>query len=108
MKRPTIRQTRAICESLNARAVLVIALSKDNVMGASYGETKLECKQAGFTLDKIIEAIENGWIPVWAERDVAQEERQLKQEGCWCSDCDCPRLHCMCDRERTHLQEPEL
>lgn len=69
MKRPTVRQTHAICDSLNARAVLVIALSKDGVMAASYGETKLECQQAGYTLDKIVEALENGWIPVWATRE---------------------------------------
>jgi hypothetical protein len=65
----------------------VIALSKDGVMAASYGETKLECQQAGYTLDKIVEALENGWIPVWATPNRAQEERRA-QEG-----CNCDRAH---------------
>lgn len=67
MKRPTVRQTHAICDSLNARAVIVLAFSADGMIaGASYGETRLECSQIGYTLDRIIEAIEDCQIPVWA------------------------------------------
>lgn len=77
MKRPTVRQTHAMCESLNARAVIVLAFSKDGIAGASYGETKLECQQTGYTLDKIVEALEGGLIPVWATPDRAQEERPV-------------------------------
>ncbi len=66
MKRPTVHQTHAICDSLNARAVIVLAFSEDNVAGASYGETHLECRKIGYTMDRIIEAIQSGKIPVWA------------------------------------------
>lgn len=66
MKRPTVHQTHAICESLNARAVIILAFSEDSIAGASYGETKRECQQTGYTLDLIIEALESGVIPVWA------------------------------------------
>ena len=58
LKRPTVLQTHAICESLKARAVIVLAFSEDGVAGASYGETRLECSQIGYTLDRIVEAIE--------------------------------------------------
>jgi hypothetical protein len=45
----------------------VLVFTDDDVAGASYGETKAECKQIGYTLDKIIEAICEGRIPVWLE-----------------------------------------
>lgn len=67
MKRPTVYQTRAICDSLKARAVIVLAFSEDGaIAGASYGETTRECGQIGYTMDRIIDAIEDGHIPVWA------------------------------------------
>ena len=65
MKTPTISQARAICEALKVRGVIVIALSEDNIAGASYGETKLECKQTAFAMDLIIKSLETGAIPVW-------------------------------------------
>ena len=68
MKRPTVRQTHAICDSLNARGVIVLAFSEDNVAGASYGETKCECKQLAYTMDRIIADIQEGRIPVWPEK----------------------------------------
>lgn len=54
MKRPTVRQAHAICESVKAKAVIILALSDDQVAGASYGETRALCKQAGYTLDCIV------------------------------------------------------
>ena len=54
---------------MNARAVIVLAFSEDGIAGASYGETKRECGQIGYTMDRIIEAIENEQIPVWATRE---------------------------------------
>ena len=65
MKHPTVHQAHAICDSVKARGVIVLAFSDDNVAGASYGETKVECKQIGYTLDRIIESIMDGKIPVW-------------------------------------------
>lgn len=108
MKRPTVRQTHAICDSLNARAVLVIALSADGgIAAASYGETRLECQQAGYTLDKIIDAIESGLIPIWAtpNREHASEVRRAQEEGDWCPECKTPLSCCNCDRERFYGAE---
>ncbi len=68
VKRPTIRQAQTICESLGARAVIVLALSEDGFAVASYGATKAECSQTGHTLDKIVDAIGDGSIPVWEAR----------------------------------------
>jgi hypothetical protein len=66
--RPTISQARAIHSSLpEVRAVIVLAFTDDDVAGASYGDTKTECNQIGYTMDKIIEAICDGRIPVWLE-----------------------------------------
>jgi hypothetical protein len=66
--RPTISQARAIHSSLpECRAVIVLTFTADDVAGASYGDTKTECKQIGYTMDKIIEAICDGRIPVWLE-----------------------------------------
>lgn len=65
MKRPTIKQAKQICESLNARAVIVLMLDQEAIAGSSYAQTKAECKQAGETLDEIINAIDTGKIPVW-------------------------------------------
>lgn len=47
--------------------MIVLAFSKDNVAGASYGETKKECGQLGKTLDGIMIAIQRGGIPVWLD-----------------------------------------
>lgn len=68
MKRPTITDAKTICERIGARAVIVIALYPDNFAGASYGETKRECGQTGYTLDRIMEEIQSGGIPVWRDR----------------------------------------
>ena len=49
---------RQVCAQINARAVIVIALNGETVAGASYGQTKEECAEAGRILDQIIERIE--------------------------------------------------
>jgi hypothetical protein len=107
MKRPTVRQTHAICDSLNARAVIILAFSEDGIAGASYGETKRECQQVGYTLDNIVEALEGGLIPVWATPDRAQEERRAQEEGDWCHECKTPLSCCNCDRELAYIPESE-
>ena len=65
MKQPTISQARAICDAVKARGVIVLAFSKDNVAGASYGETKAECKQLARVMDDMILSIQMGDIQVW-------------------------------------------
>jgi hypothetical protein len=54
-----------MCDSLKARAVIILAFDEDSVAGASYGETKLECSQAVGTMNHIVEELEEGRIPVW-------------------------------------------
>lgn len=110
MKRPTVRQTHAICDSLNARAVIVLAFSADGVAGASYGETKLECKQTGYTMDRIIEALENGQIPVWSTQEsesarLAKLVREAVADGTYCPACKVPWSDCDCE-DRSEREAP--
>ena len=79
MKRPTITQAKRLCHEMgdSVRAVIVLALYEDNVAGASYGENTILCKQAGYTLDKIIEAIEEEKIPVWTMNGRAPKPKAL-------------------------------
>ena len=102
MQRPTVRQTRAICGSLNARAVIVLAFSQDGIMGASYGETKRECQQIGYTMDRIVEAIEDGQLPVWATRESEADRsarivREAIADGTYCPNCKVPWSECDCE-----------
>lgn len=105
MKQPTVHQTHAICDSLKARGVIVLAFSQDNVAGASYGETKLECSQLGYTLDRIIEAIMDGEIPIWeTEASIkARQKREAINQGTWCGKCDSPTSECDCESLDTGL-----
>ena len=77
MKRPTVSQAHAICEAVRARGVIVLAFDEDQVFGASYADTKIECKQLGHALDEIVEAIENCKIHVWqiGDTEAAIEEQ---------------------------------
>ena len=68
MTRPTITQARRICDELKARGVIILAFTEDNFAGASYGETRGECRQLGVTLDAIVDDINAGRIPVWRPR----------------------------------------
>jgi len=66
MKRnPKITDASKFCKVYGARAVIIVALDANTVAGASYGETKAECKMAAQTLDRIIDALVDGTIPVW-------------------------------------------
>lgn len=67
-KHPSISQARVICDAVKAKAVIVLALYDDRVAGVSYGETKQLCAESGYTLDCIVEAIEQGRIPIWTTR----------------------------------------
>ena len=119
MKRPTVRQTHAICDSLNARAVIVIALDKDNFAIASYGETKLECQQTAFTVDTIAEMLAEGKIPMWATAESEKERiehiyrertRRAIAEGEYCPSCKTPWSECDCSLsfEHTRYDEEDL
>ena len=99
-----------MCESLKARAVIVLAFSEDGIAGASYGETKLECQQIGYTLDRIVEeAIEDGQIPMWATRESeavrnARIVREAVAEGSYCPACKVPWSDCDCEDDLCGVQ----
>ena len=106
MNTPSIRQAHEICDSLKADAVLIIALSQDGVKAASYGETRLLCKQAGYTLDYIVDALLDGRIPVWTTAETekarldAQAARVIRkaiEEGEYCPTCKVPWDSCDCE-----------
>lgn len=61
--------------------MIVLAFSGASFAGASYGETKLECQQTGYTLDRIIEGLASGDIPVWAtrEREAARDAKEIAE-----------------------------
>ena len=91
MKRPTVSQAHAICEAVRARGVIVLAFDEDQVFGASYADTKIECKQLGRTLDEIVEAIENCKIHVWqigdTEAPIEEQNRMMAyQDDEWGGD----------------------
>ena len=67
MKRLTIQQARAICSANQARGVIILAFTDDAIGGVSYGDTKSDCKQLAYTLDSIIDKINEGHIPVWQD-----------------------------------------
>ena len=105
MKHPTVHQTHVICDSLKARGVIILAFSNDNVSGSSYGETKAECKQLGYTLDRIIEDIMEGRLPVWeTEQSIkSRQRREAIQDGVWCKKCESPTSDCDCEDGDTGL-----
>ena len=107
MKRPTITQAKRLCSEMggSVRAVIVLALYEDNVAGASYGENTILCKQAGYTLDKIIEGCESGAIPIWSEPWIEAERcrniekrliREAIEDGTYCAVCKVPKSECDC------------
>lgn len=102
MIRPTVHQAHAIRDLLKVRAVIILALSEDNVAGASYGETKKECKETAYTMDRIIEDIQEGRIPVWSTRETeaircAKIVRDGIADGSYCAVCEVPIGDCDCD-----------
>lgn len=103
MKRLTVRQTHAICDSLNARAVIVLAFGEEGQLaGASYGETKLECSQIAYTMDRIIEGLDDGSIPTGETAETMKLrslriKREMIEEGSWCGGCDSPVSDYDCD-----------
>jgi hypothetical protein len=80
---PTISQARTIQRSLpGCRAVIVLAFSAENVKGASYGDTKIECKQIGYA-GKLLEPIDDPASVgrVLAEVRVRREEQDDQHGG---------------------------
>ena len=61
---PAITDARRVCEANGARAAIVIVFGDGHYGAASHGETKAECASTGRTLDAIIEAFQNGLLPM--------------------------------------------
>ena len=72
-RNPTVRDAKDLCSRLRARSVLIITINDDTVSGASYANTKMDCRSAGYTLDHIIQSIEDETIPVWADPRIEQQ-----------------------------------
>lgn len=53
----TIRDARALCKTLGARGLIVIAVHGDCLSSASYGATKADCREMGKHLDRAYDAI---------------------------------------------------
>ena len=64
-REPTINQAKRICEAIKARGVIVLAFDEEAVAGASYGETKPECKDMGVLLDGIVALVQSGELQPW-------------------------------------------
>lgn len=66
MARPLtkISDAKAIAERIGADAVAVIAFKDGQVHAASYGATKVKCQHTGVWLDKIVDGMVDGKMPV--------------------------------------------
>ena len=59
---PTIRDARDIAKRLESDDVIILARVAGRIGGASYGQTKAQCRVAGRLLDEIINSIQDGAI----------------------------------------------
>jgi hypothetical protein len=59
MTPPRITEAKAIAQRIGADAVVVLAFKGDTVAGASYGQTKAMCHNAGRWMDWLIDGMEN-------------------------------------------------
>ena len=53
----TIRDSKALCKTLGARGVIVIAVHGQQLSATSYGTTKDDCREIGKHLDRAYDAI---------------------------------------------------
>jgi hypothetical protein len=88
VNKPTIADAKRIAERVRARGVIVLAFDEDAFCGASYGETKHECRQIGRLLDRIVRQIESEELEVWDDRygdrpfpPTAKDESAARDEG---------------------------
>jgi hypothetical protein len=69
-----IRDARALCKTLEARGVLVIAVHEDRLSSASYGQIKDDCREMGSLLDKAYDALVDD-RPLQSESDLSRAAR---------------------------------
>lgn len=64
MKRVRITDAKRICESVDAKQVIVLAFDADGrFAAASYGDTRAECARVAVTLDAIADRLQDGRLP---------------------------------------------
>ena len=67
LKQKAVGHARWLARQYGARGVVVLVFDQDRVAGASYGETKAECKKLGQVLDGIVDELQlegpSAWNP---------------------------------------------
>lgn len=67
LKQKAVGHARWIARQYGARGVVVLVFDGERVAGASYGETKAECKKLGQVLDGIVDELQlegpSAWNP---------------------------------------------
>lgn len=59
LKQKAVGHARCLARQYGARGVVVLVFDQDRVAGASYGETKAECKKLGKVLDGIVDELQS-------------------------------------------------
>lgn len=62
-KRKAVGDARRLTRDYAVRGVIIITFEDGRVAGASYGETKDECRRIGFMLDGLISELQSGPWP---------------------------------------------
>jgi hypothetical protein len=67
LKQKAVGHARWLARQYGARGVVVLVFDGERVAGASYGETKAECKKLGKVLDGIVDELQlegpSAWNP---------------------------------------------
>lgn len=67
LKQKAVGHARWLTRQYGARGVVVLVFDGEQVAGASYGETKAECKKLGKVLDGIVDELQregpSAWVP---------------------------------------------
>lgn len=65
LKQKAVGHARWLARQYGARGVVVLVFDEDHVAGASYGETKAECKRLGHVLDGIVDDLQLRGPAAW-------------------------------------------
>ena len=69
MRPPSIADAAALTRKLDARGVIVLVFDRGRGAwaGASYGQTRPECRDLGLLLDAIGDRLDRGELRAWSE-----------------------------------------
>lgn len=65
LKQKAVGHARWLARQYGARGVVVLVFDGDHVAGASYGETRAECKRLGHVLDGIVDELLSAGPSAW-------------------------------------------